>query len=105
LVDIKVNADIKVSPGVVFALIIGEWELVSLEEDTLGDSGVLDLGLEDVDGIVVEEVVDPALAAAEVLVGVFNDGLDEKGVENEDLFKLIRKGLNNQIKLVLNMRP
>jgi len=61
---------------------------VSLEEDALGDTRVLDLGLEDVDGVVIEEVVDAALAGAEVLVGVFNDGFDEKGFEYQDLSRI-----------------
>ena len=62
---------------------------MALQEDALGNARVFDLGLEDVDGVVVEEVVDSALAGSEVFVGVFNDGLDEISVENEDLFKFI----------------
>ena len=84
-VDIEVDANVEVSPGVVFALIIRQRELVSLEEYSLWHSGVLNLGLEDVDGVVIEEVVDSALARSEVLVGVLHDGLDEVGVKDQDL--------------------
>jgi len=84
-VDIEVHADVEVSPGVVLALVMGQWELVSLQENSLRHSGVLNLGLEDVDGVVIEEVVDSALARSEVLVGVLHDGLDEVGVKDQDL--------------------
>ena len=58
---------------------------MSLEENSLWHSGVLNLRLEDVDGVVIEEVVDSALARSEVLVGVLHDGLDEISVKDQDL--------------------
>ena len=84
-VDIEVDSNVEVSPVVVLALIMGQWELVSLQENTLGHSGVLNLGLEDVDGVIIEEVVDSALARSEVLVGVLDHGLNEVGVKDQDL--------------------
>jgi hypothetical protein len=56
---------------------------MSLQEGSLWDARVLNLGLINVDGVVFEEVVDDALAGSEVLVGVLDDWLDEEGVENE----------------------
>ena len=83
--DIEVHADVEVSPGIVLALVMGQWELVSLQENSLGHSGVLNLGLEDVNGVVIEEVVDSALARSEVLVGVFDDWFLEISEEAESL--------------------
>ena len=56
---------------------------MSLQEGSLWDTRVLDLWLIDVDGIVVQEVVNFALSGSEVLVWIFNNWLNEKGVENE----------------------
>ena len=42
---------------------------MALEEDTLGQTGVLHPVLEDVDGVVIEVVQQSALVDSEVLVG------------------------------------
>jgi hypothetical protein len=38
LVDVKVDSNIEVLPGVVLALVLWEWQLVSLKEDSLWDA-------------------------------------------------------------------
>ena len=85
LVHVQVLSDIEVLPGVVLGLVLGERQLVSLEEDALRDTGVLDARLNDVQSVIIKIVVDDALADAEVLVGVLDDGLLEVSVELEDL--------------------
>jgi hypothetical protein len=81
LVYVEVHSNIQIPPGIVFALIIWEWQLVSLKENSLWNSGVLNLGLKNVDGVIVKEIVDSALSGSEILVGVFNNWFDEKGVK------------------------
>lgn len=83
VVDVEVDSDVQVSPGVVLRLVFGVGQLMSLQEGSLWDARVLNLGLINVDGVVFEEVVDDALAGSEVLVGVLDDWLYEEGVENE----------------------
>jgi hypothetical protein len=56
---------------------------VSLEEVSLGNSGVLNLWLEDLDGVIVQEVVDFALSGSEVFVWILNDWLNEIGFEDK----------------------
>ena len=56
---------------------------MSLEEVSLGNSGVLNLWLEDLDGVIVQEVVDLALSGSEVFVWVLNDWLNEVGFEDK----------------------
>jgi len=60
-------------------------ELVSLEEDALGDSRVLHSGFDDVDGIVVQVVVGDTFSNSVVFVGVLNDGLLEVSIEAKNL--------------------
>jgi len=85
LVDIEVLANVQVLPGVVLGLIIWVWEFVSLEENSLWDSGVLNSVLNDVDGVIVEIVEDDALSNSEVLVGILNNWLLEIGEEFKNL--------------------
>jgi hypothetical protein len=105
LVYVEVDSDVEVLPCIVFALIIGKWQFVSLQEDSLWNSGVFNFRLKDVNGVIIKEVVDSAFAGSEVLVGVFDDGFDEKGIINKYLqsFLINQKfehlDLNNQIKL------
>lgn len=58
---------------------------MAFKENTLGDAGVLDTGLEDVNSVVFEVVVDSALAETVVLSGALNDWLLEEGREVKDL--------------------
>jgi len=46
---------------------------VSLHEDSLWNSGVLNSWLDDVDGIVIKIVVDSAFSDSVVLIGIFNN--------------------------------
>jgi hypothetical protein len=71
-VHIEVHSNVKVLPGVVFSCILWGWELVSLHEDSLGNSGVLNSWLENVDGVVIEVVENGALSKSVVLICVFN---------------------------------
>jgi len=63
----------------------GSRDLVALEEDSLGDSGVLNTVLNDVHGVVIKVVVDNATTDTVVFSGVFNNGLLEVGLEVENL--------------------
>lgn len=47
LVHIEVETNINVFPGVKFGWVIRVWKFVSLQEVSLRDTGVLNLGLED----------------------------------------------------------
>ena len=58
---------------------------MSLEEDTLWDSGVFNSVLNDMDGVIIKVIVDNALSDSEVLIWVFNDWFLEESVEAEDL--------------------
>ena len=91
-VDIQVLAELEVRP------VIGStgwvWQLVSLKEDALRDSSVLNAALNDVDGVVVEVVVEDALADPVVLVGVFNNWLLEVGFEVKHLKVTVRSQLS-----------
>ena len=81
LVNIKVLADAQVLPCVVNGFVMWQWQLVSLHEDALWDAGVLHSWLDDVNGVIVEVVVDDALANSEILILVLNDWLLEVSVE------------------------
>lgn len=80
-VDVEVHAEIEVSPGVVLGLVIWEWELVSLKEDSLWDTRVLNSWFNYVDGVIIEIVIDDALSHPEVLVWIFNDWFLVKSIE------------------------
>jgi len=85
LVNIEVHADVEIAPDVVFGLVLWVWELVSLHEDSLWDSRVLDSWLDDVNGIIVKIVVNGALSNSEILVGVFYNWLLEVTIEAQNL--------------------
>jgi len=84
-VDIQVHANVKITPCVGLGLMVWDENLVSLEENTLGDAAVLNSIFEDVQCIVIEVVVHGAFAHAVVLVGVLNYWLLEVGIEVQDL--------------------
>ncbi len=54
---------------------------MSLEEDALRDTTVLNSILEDVQSVVIQIIVNGAFADTIILVRVFNDGLLEVGLE------------------------
>ena len=72
-VHIEVHSNVKVLPDVVLGWILWSWELVSLHEDSLWNSRVLNSWLDDVDGIVIKIVVDSAFSDSVVLIGIFNN--------------------------------
>ena len=84
-VDIEVHADVEVLPNVVFGWVFWVWELVSLHEDTLWDSRVLNSWLNNVDGVIIKVVVDNTFSQSIVLIGVFNDWLLEVSREGKGL--------------------
>jgi len=59
---------------------------VSLQENTLRNTRVFNLWLEDMNGVIIEEVIDSALSRSEVFIWVFNDWFDEKGLKYKDLY-------------------
>lgn len=58
---------------------------MSFQENALWDSGVLNLALENYDGVVLEVVVDSALSGSEVFIWVFDNWLNKISVENKAL--------------------
>ena len=58
---------------------------MSLQEDSLRNSTVLNSRFEDVEGVVIEVIVDCALSKSEVLIWVFNHMLLEVAIEPEHL--------------------
>jgi hypothetical protein len=58
---------------------------VSLEEDTLRNATVLNSILQDVKGVIIQIVVNSALADAVVLIGALDNGLLEIGLKVQDL--------------------
>jgi hypothetical protein len=60
-------------------------DLVSLEEDTLRDTAILNSVFQNVESIIIEIIVNSAFADAVVFIGVFNDGLLEIGLEVQNL--------------------
>jgi hypothetical protein len=85
LVHIEVDANVEVLPDVVFRLVLWVWELVSLQEDSLWDSRVLNSWLDDVDGIIVKIVVNDALSDPVVLIGVLDNWFLEVTMESQYL--------------------
>ena len=63
---------------------------MSLEEDSLWNTGVLNSVFDDVDSVVIEVVEDDALSDSEVLVGILNNWFLEVGVEAENLYDINR---------------
>ena len=85
-VDVKVHAEAEIRPVIVTGAVRLE-QLRALKENALRDSRVLDAGLNDVEGVIIEVEVDDALPDTVVLRRVLNDGLEEVGLEVEDLQK------------------
>jgi len=65
---------------------------VSLHEDSLWNSRVLNSWLDDVDGIVIKIVVDSAFSDSVVLIGIFNNWLLEITGETKYLLQVKFKG-------------
>jgi hypothetical protein len=65
---------------------------VSLHEDSLWNSGVLNSWLDNVDGIVIKIVVDSAFSDSVVLIGIFNNWLLEITGETKYLLQVKFKG-------------
>lgn len=59
---------------------------LALKEGTLGDTRVHDLGLNDHDGLVLEEVVDEHRVDSEIFKTALDDALLEVTVEAKDLY-------------------
>ena len=83
-------ADFQICP--VVAVTWSGWvgELVSLKEDALRDTSVLNTLLNDVDGVIVEVVVDGALSDSIVLGRVFDNWLLEVSFEVKNLKVSVR---------------
>jgi len=58
---------------------------VSLQEDSLRDSRVLDSWLDDVDGVIVQIVVNDTFSNSKILVGVFDNWFLEVAMEAQNL--------------------
>lgn len=72
-------------PDVEFALVFWVRKFVSLEEDALRDTGIFNSGLDDVNGVVVEVVVDDAFSDSVIFVGILYNWLLEISVEAKNL--------------------
>jgi len=84
-VNIQIHSKFQVGPFVSLVLNSLDWKLVSLKENTLRNSWILNAILNDVQCVVFEVEVDDAFAYAEVFIAVFNNWLLEVGFEIEDL--------------------
>jgi hypothetical protein len=58
---------------------------VSFQEDTLRDTTVLNSVFQNVEGVIIEIIVNSAFTDAIVFIGILNDGLLEIGLEVQDL--------------------
>jgi hypothetical protein len=54
---------------------------VSLHENALRNAGVLNSGFDNMNGIIIQVVINNALPHPEVFVGIFNDGFLEERSE------------------------
>lgn len=84
-IDLQINANVEVLPSVELRLLPWDEHLVSLQEHSLRNATVFYLGLKHVQSIVIEIVVNNALAYAIVFIGVFNDWLLEICIEVQHL--------------------
>jgi hypothetical protein len=85
-------------------LIIGEWELVSLQENALRDTSVLNARLDDVECIILKIVVEDALSNSEVFIGVLNDWLLEINIELKYLSVILKPLGGNSGNTIVNLR-
>ena len=85
LVDIQVLRKVQILPVIVLGLIMGKWKLVSLQEDTLGYTRVLNSWFNNVNGIIIKIVVDDALSDSVVLIWILNNWFLEICMEFENL--------------------
>ena len=85
-VDVEVHAEAEIRPVVVNTRPVRLLQLCALQENTLRDARVGNARLDDVEGVIVQVEVDDALPDAVVLRRVLDDGLEEVGLEVEDLW-------------------
>ena len=85
-INIDICAESQICPVVVSRLV---WfgQLVSLEEDSLWDAGVLYSALNDVHCVIIKVIVKNTLADSEVLIRVFNNWFLEVDFEIKYLKK------------------
>lgn len=99
-VDVEGNATVEILPGeislswrfkssikiwVLIVVIFVHWELMSLKENTLWDTRVLNSWLENMNGIVIKIVVQNTFSDSEVFVTILNNWFLEITVESQDL--------------------
>jgi len=77
--------------------------MVSLEENTLWDARVLHTGLQNVDGVILEVVVEGALAEAVVFCCIFHDWLLEVAREVQHLAVMLEPLGGNAGYRVINL--
>jgi hypothetical protein len=85
LVDIEIDANIEIRPYVIFGLVLWVWKFVSFQKDALRNTGVLNSWLDDVDGVIVEVVVDNALSNSVVFVWILDYWFLEVSTEGKHL--------------------
>ena len=61
-INVKVHSEVEISPVDHFGCRIGERHFMSLKEHTLGDSGVFDSLLNNVNCVIIKVIVDGALS-------------------------------------------
>ena len=79
-INIDICAEFKICPVVISRLV---WfrQLVSLEEDSLWDAGVLYSALNDVHCVIIKVIVKNAFADSEILIRVLNNWFLEINIE------------------------
>jgi hypothetical protein len=85
-VDIDVETEVEISPGVVNSCIFGPSDFVAFQKDTLRDSTILYSLLNDMHGIILKIVKDGALSNSVIFIGIFDNWLLEISVELKDLY-------------------
>jgi hypothetical protein len=103
-INIEICCQVEIGPRIVSGLIIGEWELVSLQENALRDTSVLNARLDDVECIILKIVVEDALSNSEVFIGVLNNWLLEINIELKYLSVILKPLGGNSGNTIVNLR-
>lgn len=102
-VEVNVDADIEILPGVVGRGVIQLFgDFLPLDEETLDDSGILSSWFIDVDGSVTEIIVDIAFSDSIVFDRVFNYCLLEVAGKSQDLSIVLQPRRLDSRNIIIN---
>lgn len=92
LIEVNILRDFEIFPGVEFLDSQCFRNFLTVYKDALGDAGVLDSGFGDVDGVVVEVIVNDTRSDAIVFELGLHDGFLEIAIESQDLSVVLEPG-------------